>query len=550
MQPDTRLEKGGTINFESVTDLCFRLDTFISGFHEQYAEKSNLHPSKFAKLHDIAPLLQQRKREALLLAIGPYNKPLRVQPTAKKPKIGNVLDIGTSQCSKSTRTIAQDLDWIGSLVVNDIKEEIREKTVGWRSLLGPTFTIAINGRGNKYDPLEGRVTERQLYASAYLLLYNADDKEKYFTERAIRMLTQLFLAAREQTRLARAENPFAKEVRPLPFVGSLVCLGLNRVAAILNRISPPLAEKFLEAEYDPLKDYEQKNARVDAWSSLVNRLYPLLTDDILPTFDGCDFTAKDLLVSKDPVTVYFCWPEAELATLKPLIHLVCGSLMNNLIDAYKTFPQKVIQKLLLDFDEAGVTDLPELPEKAATLNGRGVSISLNAQDLEQFVTLYGQSRAWSLLNNLESKIVHRPASLQTAKYFCEWLAYTSAYASSESSQGASQSEGKSEREVPLLTVRELAELDDDDVLVFHRGYKPIRARRMGITDYPALQERQNLAPPPVPLLSRPTPPEFLPLWRRRSLQTGALRLDAGAYPLYAPEAVAHWPVMYRDEENQ
>jgi type IV secretory pathway TraG/TraD family ATPase VirD4 len=223
-------------------------------------------------------------------------------------------------------------------------------------------------------------------------------------------------------------------------------------------------------------------------------------------------------------------------------------LINNLISACDTYPQKVIQKLLLDFDEAGVTDLPSLPEKAATLNGRGVSISLNAQDLEQFVTLYGQSRAWSLLNNLESKIVHRPASLQTAKYFCEWLAYTSAYASTESSHGASQSEGKSEREVPLLTVRELAELDDEDVLVFHRGYKPIRARRMGITDYPILQARQDIAPPPVPLLPPAEPNEFLPLWRRRYLQPGALRLDPGAYPLYAPEAAVHWPVMIREEE--
>ena len=57
----------------------------------------------------------------------------------------------------------------------------------------------------------------------------------------------------------------------------------------------------------------------------------------------------------------------------------------------RIFLQKVIHNLLMDFDEAGVTDLPALPEKAATLNGRGVSISLNAQDLEQFVTLYGQS---------------------------------------------------------------------------------------------------------------------------------------------------------------
>jgi hypothetical protein len=140
-------------------------------------------------------------------------------------------------------------------------------------------------------------------------------------------------------------------------------------------------------------------------------------------------------------------------------------------------------------------------------------------------------------------------TLQTAKYFCEWLAYTSAYAASENSHGASQSEGKSEREVPLLTVRELAELDDHDVLVFHRGYKPIRARRMGITDYPILHERQNLTPPPVPLLPRPVQPTLLPSWQRRYLNAGALRLDPGPYPLYAPEAVAHWPVMYRDEET-
>src|SRR5215217_5591968 len=154
---------------------------------------------------------------------------------------------------------------------------------------------------------------------------------------------------------------------------------------------------------------------------------------------------------------------------------------------------------LLDFDEAGVTDLPELPEKSATLNGRGISLSLNAQDLEQFVTLNGQSRAFSLLNNLESKVVHRPASLQTAKYFCEWLSYTSAFAASENSHGASQSEGRSEREVPLLTVWELAELDDEDILVFHRGYKPIRARRMGTAEFPVLHERHLLEPPELPL---------------------------------------------------
>ena len=76
-----------------------------------------------------------------------------------------------------------------------------------------------------------------------------------------------------------------------------------------------LAEQFLEEAYDPLRDYENTSkARSDAFSTLKNRLFPLLTDDILPIFDGCDFTAKDLLFAKEPVTVYFCWPESELLT--------------------------------------------------------------------------------------------------------------------------------------------------------------------------------------------------------------------------------------------
>src|SRR5690242_14842875 len=160
--------------------------------------------------------------------------------------------------------------------------------------------------------------------------------------------------------------------------------------------------------------------------------------------------------------------------------------MNNIIDACDLNSDRQRHRVLFNLDEAGITDIPEIPEKAATLNGRGVSFSFNAQDLEQFVTLYGQSRAWSLLNNIESKVMHRPSSLQSAKYFCEWLAHTAAFAASESTHGVAHSEGQTEREVPLLTIRELAELDDEAVLVFHRNYKPIRAKRMGIMEHPVL----------------------------------------------------------------
>jgi len=60
-----------------------------------------------------------------------------MQPTPTKPRIGNVLDIGPSQCGKSTREIAQDLDWQGSIVTNDIKRQLRSETAGWRGDVTP-----------------------------------------------------------------------------------------------------------------------------------------------------------------------------------------------------------------------------------------------------------------------------------------------------------------------------------------------------------------------------------------------------------------------------
>jgi type IV secretory pathway TraG/TraD family ATPase VirD4 len=528
---------------EPLADFCLELKSFWSWFHNRHSSE-NLYQAEFAKLHQIKPLLAKRRKESLLLGIGPYQRPIRVQPTPSKPQLGNVLDLGTSQCGKSTREIAQILEWQGSIVTNDIKRQIRHATAGWRSLQGPIFTVDVTGKGNKFDPLEGRITERQLYNSAYHLMYNPNDKEKYFTERGARMLTQLFLAAREWTRLLREENSYAKEVRPLPFVSTLLCLGVNRVAAKLSTISPQITENFLEAEYVPNKDYEEMKSRVDAWSTVTNRLYPILTDDIVPTFDGCDFTAKDLLFSDSPVTVYLCWPEADLKPLKPLIRLVWETLINDCINLYDLHKADVVHKVLCSLDEAGVTDLEDLPEKAATVNGRGMSLSLSAQDIEQFVTLYGESRAKSLFNNLESKVVHRMAGLDTAKHFREWLGDTSGFASSQSKHEQSESEGKSERDIPLLSVRQLAEMDDEDVIIFHRNYKPMQAHRMGVEPYPELVTRQ-----PIFALPAPTPLPRFRRWHRRYLQPGASRLDPGPYALYAPETVARWPVMYRDEET-
>lgn len=184
------------------------------------------------------------------------------------------------RCGKSTAELCQIVDWQGSEVIFDIKREIQPQVAGYLATKGRVVNIDLSrGLGNQYDPLQGHTSERELHKLAKHLVFDPHDKETIFSERAAKMLTQLFLAARELG------------VRPLPYVASVINLGLNEVAARLNAVSPLLAQKFLDTTYTPGKDYEKSEFRVDSWGTLSTRLYAFLTPDIVSCFAGSDFTA-------------------------------------------------------------------------------------------------------------------------------------------------------------------------------------------------------------------------------------------------------------------
>src|SRR5659263_626222 len=82
---------------------------------------------------------------------------------------------------------------------NDIKGDLFTQTAGYRNTLGEVIVIDPQGLGHRFDPLEGKQTEDELHSAATHLLFKPDEGEgAIFTQRAINMLTQLFLAARRE----------------------------------------------------------------------------------------------------------------------------------------------------------------------------------------------------------------------------------------------------------------------------------------------------------------------------------------------------------------
>src|SRR5919106_6392446 len=194
----------------------------------------NLFPGRFAYKHELNTIeITAFDANHLLIGEGEYGQVYGVKPTEKSPELGNLIKLGTTRYGKSSAELCQIVDWDGSEVIFDIKGEIYPKVAGYLATRGRLITIDLSeGLGDQYDPLQGHTKDRELHKLAKHLVYDPHDKETIFSERGAKMVTQIFLAALE------LDDEF--KVRPLPYLASLINLGVNEVAARLDDVSPDL----------------------------------------------------------------------------------------------------------------------------------------------------------------------------------------------------------------------------------------------------------------------------------------------------------------------
>src|SRR5215217_4528316 len=485
-----------------LTGALHRASSTLSWLNAHLPKTPQLYTDRFADPHEVDPLVSPnwQQEAGLLVGVSAFNHVLSVRQTRKRRELGNVLVDALTRGGKGLLAISQLLTWPHSVVVLDIKGELYDATAAYRKTLGPVFIIAPEAVGNQFDPLHGRTTERQLYAAAKYLLYEAGERDPIFIQRGMKMVTQLFLAARVENRQAGYEK-----YRLLPYAGQLMNLPINQVAAHLNALSPELATKFLSAVYDPEKDYDEKKFLTSSWETATSRLYPILSDELLRCFDGSDFTASEIITSPKPITVYLRLPEAELLALEPVVRLVFQTLIHDMQTTYdkrpgRTSKEKGCYPVLLLLDEAGRVAIPKLYEYATTVVGRQISLWVAIQSIKQLDAIYGQANAETLLDNMDTQIFYRQRRA-TAKYLEEELGRKSEYSRSQSRRdGGYETQGISEQGIALMTANEIKQMQDFDILVFHHNLPPFRARRMNWLEHPILKQRQALRPQePQPL---------------------------------------------------
>jgi type IV secretory pathway TraG/TraD family ATPase VirD4 len=496
--------------FKFVSLLISRIAVFLDTSHKLYS-------GRLAYKHELNSLaVTDFTGNHLHIGEGEYGQVYAVKETKKRRELGNIIKLGTTRCGKSTAELCQILDWQGSEIIFDIKREIYPKVAGYLATKGRLLNIDLSrGPVNQYDPIRGHTSERELHKLAKHLVFDPNDKETIFNERAAKMLTQLVLAAR------------ALEERPLPYVAGVINHGLNEVAGRLNNLSPLLAQKFLDTTYLPGKDYEKSEFRVDAWGTLSTRLYSFLTSEIVDCFSGSDFTASDLYFADKPLYVFISFHESDLLSMAPLIKFICESLIMELITAYDDAPDSMkgqSRNILWSMDEAGRIGIPHLPEHASTLTGRKITLSMSAQSRSQFTSVYGRERTENLFTNIRTQLVFAQADFQTAKHYSERMGDTSGYAHSESEHaGETSSTGKSERAIPVMSPQDFMEdMDDGELVCFMGKKKPFRLKSMDARRHPKLKTRLGMRPPELARtqpLEKPSPEQEPPSQNHQPLQS-------------------------------
>lgn len=447
-----------------------------------------LHRARFARGHEIKELMSKTPHsDGVLLGLMRhhlfFHRFVSVCPTQKRREIGNLLIVGPTRSGKGLLATSQLLSWRHSVIVNDIKGELFYQTAGYRGRLGPVFVIDPTGIGHCYDPLGEKKTEDELYASATQLLFQPDEGEgRIFTQRAGVMLTQLFAASR------------LEGVSPLPYVRHIIRLGLTGAATRLNAVSPELATRFLDVAY---KDANFSDRfLLSSWGTLIARLTPLLTENVVRCFTHSDFTPKLIIQGSTPVTVYLRWKEQNLLTLSPLVRLLWGSLIDELITIYDDNQGRDCQSVLLLVDEAGRAAIPTLSDHATTVVGRGIYLWVAIQSLSQLEVAYGKARAQVLKDNMETQVYYRPVDLATAAHLEVKLGKQSAYAHSTTERdGAKAAQGLSEQAIPLLTAQEIMQLRDEETICFHRRLPPFKITRMDWRHHPTLIQKRSIPAP-------------------------------------------------------
>jgi type IV secretion system protein VirD4 len=344
----------------------------------------------------------------------------------------HVLVAAATETGKTASTVIMSaLEWEGSMLVLDVKEEIYKATAGWRQIQGHIclkFSPKDRNGCARFNPLsfvrlgtDYEISDAQLIAEALGNPGREGDSSSHWNETSTSLITgvilhELYRVRREQHRLATLRDvsiglsPFDTDFRA--YLHSMTTYehdfegerGWKLPDGKPTKVHPVIWEKAKEA----LARAEEEAGSV---LSTAKKRFALFVDPLVNNAtSNCDWTVEDLIDESRRVSVYMVIPPADRERLSPLIRVTTMCVLNRI--AERKLARRY--KLLALLDEVAVLGyVKQLESTPSYIRDYGVKFMFVVQDIGQIVKHYGERN--ELATNCQFKLTFAVNELETAR---------------------------------------------------------------------------------------------------------------------------------------
>lgn len=374
--------------------------------------------------------------------------------------------------------IPNALTWPDSLVTNDLKGELFEKTQAFRrAQLGQTcirFAPTDPKRNTaNYNPFfyvnrHADYFIRDLMRIAELLIpeeANASGAFWYRASRELLLCIAIYLFETKQMATLAEIYDISRQGDFVVWLRKLVVEGI-----IKNIHFDQYAHSFLNAD----AERTQPNILKDFHSRLQLYVDPLVRDATSTN----SFDLRNL--RKQKMSIYLCVPPRDISHLSPLITCFWAQLIDEMTKCEPDLKKEPYGILALLDEFGNMGKIPALQSGLTFLRSYRLRAIMMVQYLGQIEAVYGRLGAKSFMN-AKVRLVYAVNDLHDAKYISESLGEKTIQVKTK---GASHSEkttvshNVSYQKRPLMKPDEIMKMKKNDCLILIEGEKPVKAKKL------------------------------------------------------------------------
>ena len=432
--------------------------------------KSPLADSHFASAKEIekAGLFSE---QGIVLAKA-HGKMLRV--TGFEP----VLVVAPMGSGKTTAfAIPNLIEWSDSVVVNDLKGELWEKTATYREKVKQNSCYCWapgdeSHRSHRHNPFtyvskDKRLWYRDLQLIAQALMPIAQGEQAFWVQssRDLFLLLSMFLI--ETKGMATLEEIYhlAKQENFEGWLGKVIGMGKYSFPKTIIANAAALIDADDRTRSNILQDFY---ARITLFGD------PIIQKNTAAS----DFDLREL--RKQRMSVYIHIPEREKERLAPLLSLFWAQFVDSMTIKEPDLSVEPYAVLALMDEFGNLSKIDKLKSGMSFLRSFHIIPAIIVQYLGQIESVYGKVDLHGFLNT-KIKMAYTLNDKDDAEYISQCLGQTTVMTKGRSISTHTRSSGvsinESDQLKPLMRKEEIMRLPKEQALILVEGHMPIRAKK-------------------------------------------------------------------------